>query len=139
MPGSDSYHIALADNHLLFKETLKLILGERDDLEVIGEACNIPELITLVKQLAPHLVIIDVVSLLFGGAEAVRRIKDTAPGIKVLILSMHRDEEYLYQAMAAKADGYLLKQCVDSELFSAIDKIRQGEVYFSPGSGMLSQ
>ena len=66
------------------------------------------------------------------GIEAVCEIKSRHPGVKVLILTMHRDKEYLYQAFASGADGYLLKEDADLDLFAAIKKIRQGEVYVSP-------
>jgi DNA-binding NarL/FixJ family response regulator len=67
-----------------------------------------------------------------SGIEATRQIKVTYPGIKILILSMHKDEEYVSHALSAGADGYLLKEDSDRELFVAIGMIRQGKIYVSP-------
>jgi DNA-binding NarL/FixJ family response regulator len=128
------YRIVLADDHLLIREGLKRILREDASMEVIGEAGDGLELLNLLKQskLLPHMAIVDISMPNLSGIEATRQIKMIYPDIKILILSMHKDQEYLSHALSTGADGYLLKEDSDRELFKAIEMIRQGRVYISP-------
>ena len=126
------YCIVLADDHVMIRQGLKKILSEIAALEVIGEAGNGLELLNLLNRLTPHLVILDISMPNLRGIEAIREIKGIHPDTKVLILTMHKDKEYLHQAISAGAEGYLLKEDADMELFSAIEKIRQGKIYVSP-------
>lgn len=126
-----AYHIVLADDHALVRQGLKRTLEENVGLEVVGEAGDGLELLDLLKKLTPHMVILDISMPKLRGIEAIREIKMEHPGVKVLMLTMHKEKEYLHQAMSAGADGYFLKKDVDTELFSAIEKIRQGEIYVS--------
>lgn len=128
----NSYCIILADDHVMLREGLKRILSERTDLEVIGEAGDGLELLSLLKKMIPHLVILDISMPNLRGIEAIHEIKGTYPGIKILVLTMHNDEDYLCQTISAGAEGYLLKKDADKELFSAIDKLRHGNIYISP-------
>jgi len=89
-------------------------------------------LIALLKTTSPQLVILDISMPNLRGLEATREIKIINPEVKVLILTMHKDQEYLYHAFAAGAEGYLLKEDADSELISAIDTLRKGGTYISP-------
>lgn len=126
------YNIVLADDHVLFCEGIKRIISEVSDLEVVGEARDGLQLLALLKQLTPDLVILDISMPNIRGIEATREIKMTHPDVKVLILTMHKDKDYLYHAISAGADGYLLKEDADTELFSAIETIQQGRTYISP-------
>lgn len=126
------YEIVIADDHILLRQGLKKILEEWNELAVIGEAGDGLELLSLLKELHPHLIILDISMPNLRGLEAIHEIKGLYPDIKILVLTMHRDEEYLYQAMSAGAEGYLLKEDADKELFSAIDAIRDGKTYISP-------
>jgi DNA-binding NarL/FixJ family response regulator len=125
------YRIVLADNHALLRQGLKRILRERSDLEVIGEAGDGSELLNLLGliTLAPHMVILDPSMPDLRGIEAIRKVKAIYPDVKVLILSMHKDKEYLSQAISHGAEGYLFKEAVDKELLPAIEMIMQGRVY----------
>ena len=107
---------------------------ERGDVEVIGEAGNGIELLEFLNLIesAPQMAIIDISMPNLGGIETTSKIKSTYPDVKVLILSMHREKEYVRGALSAGADGYLLKEDVNAELFSAIEIIRRGGVYISP-------
>jgi len=127
-----SYHIVLVDDHPMFREGLKRILGQRSDLEVVGEADSGLELIKLLEKSTPDLTILDISMPNLRGIEAISEIKMNHPTVKILILTMHKDQEYLEQAITAGAEGYLLKEDTDAELFSAIDRIRQGRIYVSP-------
>ena len=128
------YSIILADDHEMLRQNLRNMLGQNEGLEVIGEAADGLELLNLLKiaKLTPHMVIVDVTMPGMGGIEATRRIKKSYPDVKVLILTIHKEREYVEQAFSAGAEGYLLKEDMGGELFSAIEKIRGGKVYFSP-------
>jgi DNA-binding NarL/FixJ family response regulator len=129
------YRVVLADNHALLRQGLKRILGERSDIiEVIGEAGGGSELLELLslRKLTPHMVILDPSMPDFRGIEAIRRVKAISPDVKILILSMHNDKEYLSQAISHGAEGYLLKEDVDKELLPAIEMIMQGGIYIPP-------
>jgi DNA-binding NarL/FixJ family response regulator len=84
------------------------------------------------KSLNPHLVILDISMPRLRGLEAIREIKTMHLDLKILIITMHKDNEYLYEALAAGADGYFLKEDADTELFAAVDKLRNGKTYVSP-------
>ncbi len=126
------YRIALADDHVLVRQGLRRILEGMADLEVIGEANDGLELLNLLNQVTPHMVILDIFMPNLRGIEAIHEIKKIHPDVKVLILTMHKDKEYLYLSLSAGAKGYLLKEDADKELFSAIEKVRQGKTYISP-------
>ena len=128
------YRIVLANHHTPLRECLKRILGERSDLEVIGEAESCSELLNLLKlsELSPHMVILDPSMPNFQGINTIRKVKTIHPGIKVLILSMHKDKEYLSQAILEGAEGYLIKETVDKELLPAIETIMRGRLYVPP-------
>ena len=127
-----SYCIVLADDHVLLRQGLRRILEGITDLEVIGEANDGLELLDLLNHLTPHMVILDISMPKLRGLEAIQEIKRAHPDVNILILTMHKDKEYLYLALSAGAKGYLLKEDADKELFSAIEKIRQGKIYVSP-------
>ncbi len=126
------YKVILADDHLMFRQGIKKILEEIGDIEVIGEARDGLELLSLVKKSLPDIVILDISMPKIRGIEATREIKKIDAKIKVLILTMHKSREYLFHAISAGAEGYLLKEDADSELFSAIENIRRGKAYISP-------
>jgi DNA-binding NarL/FixJ family response regulator len=132
-----SYRIVLADDHTMIRQGLKRILGEMVDLEIVGEVGDGLGLLSLLNKLvldkrAPHMVILDISMPNLRGIEAIHEIKGIAPDMRILMLTMHKDKEYLYQAISAGAEGYLLKEDADTELFSAIEKIRRGKTYVSP-------
>ncbi|HKI49856.1 MAG TPA: response regulator transcription factor [Desulfobacteria bacterium] len=128
----EPYQIVLADDHKMFRQGVKMIIDETDDLEVIGEADDGLELLELLKKVSPQMVIMDISMPKMRGVEATREIKIINPGMKILILTMHRNKELLYHCFSAGAEGYLLKEDTDTELFSAIEAIRTGRSYVSP-------
>ncbi len=127
-----SYRIVLADDHTMFRQGITKILEERIGIEVIGTADNGSNLLKLLKKRTPDMVIMNLAIPNLGGFEVILKVKSIYPKVKVLVLSMHNDEEYLLCAISAGADGYLLRQDADTDLFSAIDSIRQGNYYISP-------
>jgi DNA-binding NarL/FixJ family response regulator len=127
-----SYRIVLADDHALFREGLKMVLSQKPDYEIIAEANDGFELLSILKKVAaPDLIILDISMPRLRGIEAVREIKSFNEKIKVLILTMHRDEHLLCEAFIAGADGYLLKENVAKELFGAMDAVLRGDSHIS--------
>ena len=125
------YLIVLADDHMMFRQGVRRILEEIPAFRVTGEVKDGLELLRLLHTAPPHLVILDISMPNLRGIEATREIKKSHPDTKVLILTMHKDKEYLYHALGAGADGYILKEDADDELVAAIESIRQGNVYIS--------
>jgi DNA-binding NarL/FixJ family response regulator len=133
------YRIILADDHSLFRQGLKAVLEGTKEFQVVGEAGDGLELVGLLARVNPHLVILDISMPNLRGLETIPEIKKIHPEAKILVVTMHNDKEYLYQAISQGADGYFLKKDAGTELFSAIEKIRKGKVYVSPSlSGDLT-
>jgi DNA-binding NarL/FixJ family response regulator len=129
---SESYRIVLADDHVIFRQGIKHLIDSRPELEVVGEASDGLELINLLQRgLKTDMVILDISMPNLRGIEATHEIKCINPNTKVLVLTMHKSKEYLYHSISAGAQGYLLKEDSEVELFSAIDAIRKGEIFVS--------
>ena len=126
------FSILLADDHVMVRRGIRRIIQGISDVEVVGEANDGFEWIELLKETSPQLVILDISMPNLWGLEATREIKIINPEVKVLILTMHKDQEYLYHAFATGAEGYLLKEDADSELIFAIDTLKKGGTYISP-------
>ncbi len=127
-----TYRVILADDHAMFRQGIKRILDDIESMSVVGEAGDGLELLKLLRREPADMVILDISMPGMRGIEATREIRAAHPGIKVLILTMHRDLEYFYHAISAGAQGFLLKEDADVELLTAIRTIRQGQVYLSP-------
>lgn len=125
------YRIILADDHAMFRRGVKKIIQENEDLEVVGEAADGLQLLKIIRKSPPDMVISDISLSHLRGLEATEEIKLAHPEIKVIILTMHKNKKYLQHALAAGAEGYLLKEDPDFELISAIYAIRQGGTYLS--------
>jgi len=126
------YRILLADDHTMFRAGVKKMLERMSDVEIVAEASDGLELISLLGRVEADLVLLDISMPKLGGIEAAKKIRKTFPQVKILVLTMHLNKDYFYYSMSAGASGYLLKQDADEELFSAVDKIRAGETYISP-------
>ena len=123
-----SYRIFLADDHALFREGLKLVLGKRPDFIIAGEASDGLELLAKLKKgPQPDLVILDISMPRLRGIEAIREIKDINEKTKIVVLTMHKDEHLLCEAFIAGADGYMLKENAATELYGALDAVLRGE------------
>lgn len=134
------YDIILADDHVLLRQGLRRIIEEADDMKVIGEVGDGLELLRFMKIKTTQMVILDISMPNLRGLEAIREIRASHPGVRILVLTMHKDKEYMSQAISAGAQGYLLKEDADLELFAAIRKIREGGLYISPqlSEGLVS-
>ena len=107
------YQIVLADDHLMLRHGIKRIIEEAEDLVVVGEAGDGLVLLDLLKKSTPDMVILDLSMPKLRGLEATTEIKTMYPKVKILILTMHNNKEYLIQALSARTDGYLLKEDTD--------------------------
>lgn len=127
-----TYQIVLADDHLMFRQGIKRIIEDSEGLFVMGEAGDGLELLEILKKSTPDMVILDISMPKLRGLEATLEIKAMYPEVKILILTMHKNREYLMQALSARTDGYLLKEDTDTQLIAAIESIRQGKIFLSP-------
>ena len=126
------YRIILADDHVLVREGIKRIIQEDPKLGVVDETGDGLELLRLLEETTPDMVILDISMPGMGGIEAIKIIKELHPKIKILVLTMHKNKGYLYEAMNNGADGYLLKEDANDILHSAIKTIRRGKTFISP-------
>ncbi len=124
--------VFLADDHLILREGIRSLLGKVPDIEVVGEAGDGGEAVTMVEQLVPDVVLMDITMPGMSGLEATRQIKQKYPQVKVLILTIHETDQYLSQMLQAGASGYVVKTTATSELISAIRAVHQGDVYLYP-------
>jgi len=123
--------VLLADDHVNFRKSLKILVEIDGDITVIGEAKNGFEAVGLNSSLSPDIVVMDIAMPLLNGLQATRQIIDISPAARVLILSSHADSEYIKQAMAFGAFGYLIKQSSAPILADAIREVLKGNAYFS--------
>jgi DNA-binding NarL/FixJ family response regulator len=123
--------ILIADDQALVRAGFKMILDAEDDLDVVGEASDGAEAVAEALATRPDIAILDVAMPRLTGIQATREIKAHAPDIDVLILSMHDDERYLFEALKAGASGYVLKSEADHDLVDAVRAISRGESFLT--------
>jgi len=124
--------IVICDDHTLFVEGIKAILRNQPSLEIIGEARDGRQAVELVKQLRPDVLLMDVSMPDMNGFDATRRVHEFDESVKVLILTMHDEEELVARCLEAGAAGYIIKDAPASELLCAIETVHKGEKYLSP-------
>lgn len=129
---SERIRVLLADDHRLVRAGIKSLLEDIPGVDVVAEAGDGRETLELVKQHNPNVAIIDVAMKGLNGLEVAERISKDHSHIKVLILSMHTNEEYVIKALKAGAAGYLIKDAATVELKLALDAVCKGETYLSP-------
>ena len=130
---SKKTRILLVDDHAVVRQGFRMILGAQADMEIVGEAGNGREAVTMSEQLKPDVVVMDVAMPELNGIEATRRVTEANPHTRVLALSMHKDSVYVREILRAGARGYLLKDSVDVDLLAAVRAVAKGEGYLSPG------
>lgn len=123
--------IVLAEDHRILREGLRAIFASEPDLELAGEATDGREAIDQARELQPDLVILDLSMPRMDGLAALKEIKRVAPQTRVLIMTVHRTEEYVFQAIEDGADGYLLKDASATELLLAVRSVLAGDHYLS--------
>ncbi len=124
--------IILADDHPIVRAGIRAEIDKLPGVEVVAEACDGREAIDKVKAHRPQIVFMDISMKNLNGLEATTRIVKDFPQVRVIILSMHQNEEYFWQAIKAGAAGYVLKKAATTELAVAIERVMGGEIYLTP-------
>jgi DNA-binding NarL/FixJ family response regulator len=139
--GADVIRVLIADDQALFRRGLYVVLGIEENIEVVAEATDGEDAIAKAEELAPDVVLMDVRMPRINGIEAARRIRALLPSTRILMLTVSDDEDDLYEAIKAGANGYLLKEISVEEVAGAIHSVMQGQSLISPSmaSKLLSE
>lgn len=124
--------VLVADDHTIVRKGLCALLDGHKEIEVVAEAENGREAIKKVEQVQPDIVLMDITMPGLNGLETTRQLKKRHPKMKILILTMHDNEEYIFETLRAGASGYLVKRTAPDELISAIHAVNRGESFLSP-------
>jgi DNA-binding NarL/FixJ family response regulator len=124
--------ILLADDHTLVRAGIRALLEQLDGVQVVAEADNGDDALRLVEEQRPDIALLDIAMSGVSGLDVAQRVAECFPGVRVIILSMHSSEEYVWRALNAGAAGYLLKDSATAELELAVRAIAQGQTYLSP-------
>ena len=131
----ETLRVLIADDHAVVRAGIRLLLDSQEGIEVVGEAKDGADAVAKTRELAPDVVLMDVAMPGLSGLEATREIRQTNPDTRVLMLTMHDDEEYFFQAVSLGASGYILKEATPEEVVSAIRIVSRGGVAFHPSLG----
>jgi DNA-binding NarL/FixJ family response regulator len=129
--SAEGIRVVIADDHAVVRQGIRGVLEEIDGLEVVAEASDGNAALALAEEHKPDLVVLDVTMPGKTGLEVARALRDGGLGVRVLMLSMHDEPEYVLEAVRAGADGYVLKDVTPAELRAAITAIHEGREYFS--------
>jgi DNA-binding NarL/FixJ family response regulator len=132
VPAVDAIRVLVVDDHALFRRGLQMVLGSEDDIEVVGEASDGAEAISVATETTPDIVLMDVRMPRRGGIDATTAIKDAVPSAKIIMLTISDEEADLYDAIKAGAMGYLLKEISIEEVASAVRAVHNGQSLISP-------
>jgi two-component system, NarL family, response regulator NreC len=132
----DVIRVILADDHLVVRAGLKALLGAAPDIDVVGEATNGRDALALVERLAPHVAILDLDMPQMDGASATRQLVASGSATRVLILTMHTEDESLVNLLEMGAAGYVVKNAADRELADAVRAVASGDVYVQPSASI---
>jgi DNA-binding NarL/FixJ family response regulator len=124
--------VLIAEDHTLLRAGLRALLLQDESLEIVGEADNGRDAIRAIGTLRPHLVLMDLSMPGMNGIEAITDIKRRYPETRVLVLTIHKTDEYIHESLRAGADGYILKDATHDELRVAIRSVLNGKIYLSP-------
>lgn len=129
--SGDVLRVVIADDHAVVRQGIRGVLEEVEGLEVVGEAGDGAQALTVTEELRPDVVLLDVTMPGRTGLEVAKQLRDAGSGVRVLILSMHDEPEYVLEAVRAGADGYVLKDVAPAELRAAVTAVHEGREYFS--------
>ena len=124
--------VVVADDHALVRSGLRVLLERDREFEVVGEAVNGIEVLSLVDKHHPDTLLLDLGMPHLNGIDTAQRLHDTAPELKIIIISMHADEAYVLRALKAGVRGYVLKQSSERDVVEALRAVQAGHAYFSP-------
>ncbi|MCW8884919.1 MAG: response regulator transcription factor [Motiliproteus sp.] len=134
MTEKQNIRVLLVDDHPLVLDGIQARLEQEDGIQVVGQANNGLEALEQAGRLNPDVVLMDVSMPVMNGMEATLRFREDFPAVKVLILTMHDNKEYILQLMQSGASGYILKDVSSDELIKAVETVFQGNTYFSQGA-----
>lgn len=134
---TDVIRVLLADDHRVVRAGLRAVLGTTRDITVVGEASNGREAVSMAALVKPDVVVMDLAMPELDGIAATKAIVAGDPGVRVLVLSMHAEQEYLVPVMEAGAAGYLLKTEADRELVNAVRAVAHGDVFVRPAAARI--
>ena len=129
--------VLIADDHAILRDGLRKLLSQEPDMQVVGEAGDGPEALKKVEELRPDVILLDITMPGMNGIAVAKKVKAAAPNAKIVILTMHMEEEYVYETLRAGASGYVLKDAASDDLVGAIRAAFRGEQYLSPGVSKL--
>jgi two-component system response regulator NreC len=129
---AEQIRVLIADDHTIVRSGVRLLLAAESDIEVVGEALNGRQAVSLAETLQPDVILMDITMPEMDGLEATRQIKSRYPDIHVLVLTMHRSDEYFFEMLQAGASGYVLKGAETSELINAVRVVSRDEVFLYP-------
>jgi two-component system, NarL family, response regulator NreC len=124
--------IVIVEDHTIVREGLKALLSSHPEFAVVGEAEDGREAVRCARQIAPDLMLMDLSMPRMNGMEAIKEIKRLSPATKLLVLTVHKTEEYVHASLEAGADGYVLKDATHAELVMAVRNVLAGKRYLSP-------
>ena len=130
---NQKYRIVIAEDHTILREGLRALLSSRPEFEIVGEAEDGRAAVQCIERLKPTLALMDLSMPRMNGMDAIREIKKRCPETKILVLTVHKTEEYILATFKAGADGYALKDSTHTELVIAIKSVLMGKPYLSPG------
>ena len=135
--NGDLIRVVLADDHAIVRAGLKAVLGAAKDIDVVGEASNGKEAIAQVERLHPDVVVMDLTMAEMDGLAATKVLAAKGSGTRVLVLTMHAEEDYLVPLLEAGAAGYLVKSAADRELVDAVRTVARGELFVRPAAARV--
>jgi two-component system, NarL family, response regulator NreC len=124
--------LLVADDHDVVRAGLRFLLERQEDMEILGEAADGRQIVRLAEELAPSVIVMDIAMPQLNGIDAAAQILHRDPDVKIIVLSMYADEEFIVRALTAGVKGYLLKDAVQADLVRAVRAVATGRSFFSP-------
>ena len=124
--------IIIADDHTIFRQGLRMLLAQEDDMEVVGEAADGIEALELAKKHNPDIILLDIAMPNMDGVQVAGKIKKSLPQIKIIVLTSYSDDQFLYEFLKLGVSGFVLKDLASQELIYSIRKSHEGMVFFDP-------
>ena len=134
---SAKIRILLADDHAVLRAGLRALLNAEPDMEVVGEAANGREAVERAEELRPDVIVMDLSMPAMGGLEATKQIREKGLHARVLVLTVHAEQQYLLPVLQSGGAGYVLKQAADTELIQAIRTVHRGEAFLYPTAASM--
>jgi two-component system, NarL family, response regulator NreC len=135
--GGQKIRILLADDHAVLRAGLRALLNAEPDMEVVGEAANGREAVDRAEELKPDVIVMDLSMPLMGGIDATKQIREKGLSARVLVLTVHAEQQYLLPVLQSGGAGYVLKQAADTELIQAIRTVHRGDAFLYPTAASM--